>query len=69
MSDRVYWLSIVLVLIFSTAFWWAILAWFAVSDPLPVVAIMDAIALTFHLLFVRWILKGDDSNHSSASHS
>ena len=69
MSDRVYWLSIALVLCISTAFGWALLTWLDVSDPWPGVIFIDAMALAWHLVFINQMFKDNDSNQSPVSHS
>lgn len=60
MSGQTYWASIVGLLALSTGFWWATLSWMGVTDPLPAVAVLDAIALTAYLVILRWILAESD---------
>lgn len=60
MSERVYCLSCVLLLGFSSAFWWGVLTWLGVADPLPFVLELDTLFLIGHFLFLRWMLKEDD---------
>ncbi len=64
MSGRMYWLSVIAVIAVSSAFWWAALSWLGVTEPMPLVAFLDAVALTGYLVFLRWWLKALNPVHS-----
>ena len=67
MSGKTYWLSVVAVIGFSSAFWWLVLFWLGVSDPIPAVAILDAVVLTGYLFVLRCFLKDDTAAKPSVS--